>query len=123
MRTKELKLYDYDEKISIIMETHKINNRNSISKKYGVGESTIRAWERDLKNGTLKKEENIVIEDLFSCNLKTDLIKLCEIIKDDISDKIKITGIIPFMISVGYKESELLGFFDITKKRYKQYQN
>lgn len=123
MIIKERRILSYEEKISIIKEVQKNKDRLKIANKYGLGESTIRAWERDLKAGTLRKERNIVLMDLFDCDMKTDLIEFCEMIKDEVTDKFKSKIIIPFMMTKGYKEADLINFFEVSSDKYFKFRN
>lgn len=121
MYVKETKVFTYHEKISIIKEVTQAKSRASIAAKYKIGESTIRGWENDLKKGKLKDNGNIVLLDLFDCKTKTDLIEFCEVIKDEVTDKFKAQVIIQFMINKGYKEKDLINFFEMTKTKYNKF--
>ena len=121
MIIKERKVFDYEEKIAIIKEVKKAKDRLKIAKLYDIWESTIRSWEKELQSGRLKKEKKIVIPDLFDCEMKTDLIEFCEMIKDEVTDKFKSTIIIPFMIEKGYKKEDLIEFFEVSKEKYDKF--
>ena len=121
MKIREIKHFDYEEKIAIVIEVKKVGNRLQIAHKYDIGENVIRAWEKDLQAGRLRKEKKIVLPDLFDCETKTDLIEFCEMIKDEVTDKFKSTIIIPFMLNKGYKQEDLIEFFEISKEKYDKF--
>lgn len=121
MIIKERRIFDYEEKIAIIKEVKKTKNRQQVGKKYEIGENVIRAWEKELQAGRLRKEKNIIIPDLFDCDMQTDLIEFCEMIKDEVTDKFKSTIIIPFMLNKGYKQEDLIEFFEISKEKYDKF--
>lgn len=121
MRIKEIKHFDYEEKIAIIKEVKKSGNRLQIANKYDVGEQTIRGWEKEMAAGRLRKEKSIILPDLFDCEMKTDLIEFCEKIKDEVTDKFKSIVIIPFMMNKGYKEEDLINFFEVNEDKYERF--
>ena len=120
MVIKESKIFSYEEKISIIKEVKEKGNRTKIARKYGIGESTIRGWEIYLQTSQLKKTKQIIINDLFDCKIKTDLMEICEMLQDEVSDKCKAKVIIPFMVKKGYKEDDLIKFFNMSKYRFNE---
>lgn len=121
MKIREIKHFDYEEKIAIVKEVKKVGNRLQVAHKYDIGENVIRAWEKDLQAGRLRKEKKIILPDLFDCETKTDLIEFCEMIKDEVTDKFKSTIIIPFMLNKGYKQEDLIEFFEISKEKYDKF--
>lgn len=121
MIIKERRIFDYEEKIAIIKEVKKAKNRLQIAQKYEIGENVIRAWEKDLQAGRLRKEKSIIIPDLFDCEMQTDLLEFCEMIKDEVTDKFKSTIIIPFMMNKGYKKEDLIKFFEVSKEKYDKF--
>ena len=42
-------------------------------------------------------------------------------IKDEVTDKFKSTIIIPFMLNKGYKQEDLIEFFEISKEKYDKF--
>ena len=121
MKIREIKHFDYEEKIAIVKEVKKIGNILQVAHKYDIRENVIRAWEKDLQAGRLRKEKKIVLPDLFDCEMQTDLIEFCEMIKDEVTDKFKSTIIIPFMLNKGYKQEDLIEFFEISKEKYDKF--
>lgn len=121
MRIREIKHFDYEEKIAIIKEVKKTGNRLQIANKYNIGEQTIRGWEKELQAGRLRKNKIIILPDLFDCKMKTDLLEFCEKIKDEVTDKFKSIVIIPFMMNKGYKETDLIEFFEVDQEKYKKF--
>lgn len=121
MKIREIKHFDYEEKIAIVKEVKKVGNILQVAHKYDIGENLIRAWEKDLQAGRLRKEKKIILPDLFDCEMQTDLIEFCEMIKDEVTDKFKSTIIIPFMLNKGYKQEDLIEFFEISKEKYDKF--